>query len=131
MPPRTLTAGAAARGDVVGPVECVAPEFVGVGVWVCPLVVDGVAVAVAWPSGLAESLNGASPAPAGPFTSAVVRTSVNGSLTRLAAPKPTLTEATAKTAQRTTSVNLLGTANLPDLVEPDRLSLGHRGLTGG
>jgi hypothetical protein len=51
-------------------------------------------------------------------TPVLVPASVNGSLTRLAAPKPTLTEATAKTTQRANSVTLLGTAHL--------LSCSHR-----
>ena len=68
--------------------------------------------------------------PARSATSLVVSTSVNGSLTMLAAAKPTLTEATAKTAQRATSVTLLGTANLR-MCGTRPLSLRHNKLTGG
>ena len=43
---------------------------------------------------------------------ALKRNRTRSALTMLAAAKPTLTEATAKTAHRATSATLLGTANL-------------------
>jgi len=82
---------------------------VGVLLGVCPG--DGLAV----PVGLGVVLGSVNVSPAGPAkldASLLVSPSVNGSLTMLAAAKPTLTEATAKTAHRATSATLLGTANL-------------------
>lgn len=70
---------------------------------------EPVGLADAMPAG---SVNGEPAGPARSDTSPVEFASVNGSLTMLAAAKPTLTEATAKTAQRATSVTLLDTANL-------------------
>jgi hypothetical protein len=66
----------------------------------------------------AGSVTGWFPGPAKPAAGELVPTSVNGSPTTLAAAKPTLTDATAKTTQRAVSVTLLGTANLLWRVQP-------------
>ena len=132
MPPVTIDGDVALPGAFVGPVDGVPRELDGVRVGAVVRAfgvrVDGAVVPAGWPTG---SATGASPGPARLATSVVVPTSVNGSLTMLAAAKPTLTEATAKTAQRATSVTLLGTANLPDLLEPVPLSLRYGRLTAG
>jgi hypothetical protein len=92
------------------PADADPPGFVSVGVDV-PVV--GLGELVAFPEGLPlGSVTGDPPGPARSDSSPVLFPSVNGSLTMLAAAKPTLTEATAKTAHRATSVTLLDTANL-------------------
>jgi hypothetical protein len=103
-----LTLGCELFGGFVVPADGAPPEEVLLGF---DLPVDALGESV----GLADALgsvNGEPPGPARSDTSLVEFTSVNGSLTMLAAAKPTLTEATAKTAQRATSVTLLDTANL-------------------
>jgi hypothetical protein len=116
--PRLTAAGAAGGGAVlVEPAVCVPCEEAGgwLGEWVWLFVDEGDGV---WLEGVLDGWATDPSSPSATSVTVVVPASVNGSLTRLAAPKPTLTDATAKTAQRANSVTLLGTAHL--LTCPDR-----------